>query len=48
METSWVNLCLACWGGVGLLLFILIADRAVYSLLNAKKLGEKPDKIEEE
>ena len=48
METSWVNLCLACWGGIGLFLLMLIADRAVYSLFNAKKLGEKPEKTEEE
>jgi len=48
METSWVNSCLACWGVIGLFLLVLIADRAVYSLFNAKKLGKKPDKIEEE
>ena len=48
MEISWASLCVSCWGGLGLYLLLLVIDRGVYSFFNAKKLGEKPEKIEEE
>ena len=48
MAMSWVDLCVSCWAGLGVYLFILGIDRAVYSLFNAKKIGEKPEKFEEE
>jgi len=49
MEMSWVSsLCLSCWAGIGLYLLVLVLDRGVYTLFNAKKLGEKPEKFEEE
>ena len=42
------NLCFGCWALVGLGLFYAVLDRTVYSLLNAKKIGEKPENLEEE
>ena len=48
METSWAKLCLSCWGGIGFYLLLLVIDRGIYSLFNAKKIGGKPEKFEEE
>jgi len=42
------NLCLGCWAIVGLGLFVNVLDRAFFSIFNAKKFGEKPEKLEEE
>jgi hypothetical protein len=42
------SLCLGCWVITGLGLLVHVLDRAFYSLFNAKKFGEKPEKFEEE
>lgn len=42
------SICLGCWLIVGLGLLGHVIDRAFYSLFNAKKIGEKPEKFEEE
>ncbi len=41
-------LCLGIWLALGFGLLLKVIDRAVYSLFNAKKFGEKPEKFEEE
>lgn len=41
-------LCFGFWVAIGFGLLLQVIDRAVFSLLNAKKFGEKPDNLEEE
>ena len=41
-------LCFGVWLAIGFGLLLKVVDRAVFSLLNAKKFGKKPDNLEEE